>query len=87
VHARSRDEAAAGIVSSLVSALDATEDQTAQALARLTRAYVLETLGHPEAPAARGEAENRLAELGLDAPGWRNAIELILTAAPASTSA
>jgi class 3 adenylate cyclase/tetratricopeptide (TPR) repeat protein len=87
VHARSRDEAAAGIAASLVTAVDATEDQTAQAIARLTRAYVLETLSHPEAAAARGEAENRLAELGLGAPGWRNAIELILTAAPASTSA
>jgi tetratricopeptide (TPR) repeat protein len=83
VRARRGEADAASRFEAVVAAADSNDDLVAQAVARLTQAYGLEALGAPEAAEVRRDAERRLDHLGLDAPGWRNAIELILAASPA----
>jgi tetratricopeptide (TPR) repeat protein len=83
VRARRGEADAASRFEAVVAAADSNDDLVAQAVARLTQAYGLGALGAPEAAEVRRDAERRLDHLGLDAPGWRNAIELILAASPA----
>jgi tetratricopeptide (TPR) repeat protein len=86
VRARRGDADAGPRFEAVVRAADRTDDRVAQAVARLTRAYGLEALGVAEASDARAEAEHALDEIGIDAPGWRNAIEVILAAKPDAAS-
>jgi hypothetical protein len=86
VRARRGDADAASRFEAVVHAADRTDDQVAQAVARLTRAYGLEALAVAEAPAAREEAERALADLGIEASGWRTAIEHIMAATPGTSS-
>jgi class 3 adenylate cyclase/tetratricopeptide (TPR) repeat protein len=54
----------------LCARVDATDDQVAQALARLGWAMAREAVGHPDASQAAVAAEDRFAALGIDADGW-----------------
>ena len=54
----------------LCARVDATDDQVAQALARLGWALAREAAGHPGAAAEAEEAEDRFAALGVGAEGW-----------------
>jgi len=58
---------------------DTTESLLDQALARLTKAHVLESLGAEDAPSARAEARSRLDALGISAAGWEIAYRLAAT--------
>ena len=58
---------------------DTTESLLDQALARLTKAHVLEALGAEDAPSARAEARSRLDALGITAAGWEIAYRLAAT--------
>ncbi len=64
------DEARAVLITAMES-VDETDDRIAQALVRLTDAFVAEAAGRDDAPAARRVAEERLATLGIAADGWR----------------
>jgi class 3 adenylate cyclase/tetratricopeptide (TPR) repeat protein len=78
VRARRGDDDAAARFEAVVRAADNTDDRVASAVVRLTQAYGLEALGRDDAPAARRAAERALDDLGIEAAGWRGAIELIL---------
>jgi hypothetical protein len=78
VRARRGDGDAAARFEAVVRAADNTDDRVASAVVRLTQAYGLEALGRDDAPAARRAAERALDDLGIEAAGWRGAIELIL---------
>jgi class 3 adenylate cyclase/tetratricopeptide (TPR) repeat protein len=54
----------------LCARVDATEDQVAQALARLGWAMARRAVGHADARQAAEEAEDRFSALGIDADGW-----------------
>ncbi|HEY7070703.1 MAG TPA: adenylate/guanylate cyclase domain-containing protein [Acidimicrobiales bacterium] len=54
----------------LCARVDETEDQIAQALARLGWAMAREADGHPDARLAATAAEERFTALGIDAAGW-----------------
>ena len=55
-----------------LESVDATGDRLAQALVRLADAVVAEVAGRDDAPTARRIAEERLADLGITADGWRS---------------
>jgi class 3 adenylate cyclase/tetratricopeptide (TPR) repeat protein len=77
------DPAGADELAQARDAVDRTEDVVAQAILRLAHASALSSLGAPEAGAACDAAEQRLGELGVDAPGWRVVTDLALTPRPA----
>jgi class 3 adenylate cyclase/tetratricopeptide (TPR) repeat protein len=54
----------------LCARVDATEDQVAQALARLGWAMARDAVGHPGASEVADAAANRFSDLGIDADGW-----------------
>ena len=54
----------------LCARVDATDDQVAQALARLGWAMARQAAGHPEASQAAEAAADRFSALGIDADGW-----------------
>jgi class 3 adenylate cyclase/tetratricopeptide (TPR) repeat protein len=54
----------------LCARVDVTEDQVAQALARLGWAMARRAVGHADARQAAEEAEDRFSALGIDADGW-----------------
>ncbi|WP_195210356.1 adenylate/guanylate cyclase domain-containing protein [Actinomarinicola tropica] len=64
---------------------DATDDRVAQALVRLARAEAGDAVGRPDR-AARSDATRRLAELGIDAGGWRQVYRGAALAAGAATT-
>lgn len=64
-----------------VQAADATTDKVAQAIARLARSHLSPAETH------RADAESRLAELGIRAPGWRAVFEAAARHVPAPVPA
>ena len=54
----------------LCARVDATDDQVAQALARLGWAMARHAVGHPDASRAAEAAADRFSALGIDADGW-----------------
>ena len=64
---------------------DGTDDRVAQALVRLARAEAGEAVGRPD-PDRRSTATSRLAELGIDAAGWRRVYREVALAAGAATA-
>ena len=54
----------------LCARVDATEDQVAQALARLGWAMARQAVGHADASQAAEAAADRFSALGIDADGW-----------------
>ena len=54
----------------LCARVDATEDQVAQAVARLGWAQARQAVGHADAAEAAEAAADRVAALGIDADGW-----------------
>ena len=56
--------------------IDATEARLDQAIVRVARAHGLAAVGHPDAAAARRDADVRLAALELGMPGWERACRL-----------
>jgi len=73
------DEHAAAALSSAVDQVDATDDRVARAVFRLAEALGLEALGLPSSAEAANFTEYLLAELGIDAGGWRTTFGLILS--------
>jgi hypothetical protein len=82
--ARAGDREAIEDLAVAVESVDATDDVVARAVMHLAHASVLSTLGQDGAMAACDAAEQRLGELGLDAPGWRTVMRLALDPSPAS---
>jgi len=66
----------------LASEVDGADDPVSRAVTRLAAAAAFESVGHPDAMAVRRDAEDRLADLGIDATGWRSLFGLILEAGP-----
>ena len=63
---------------------DATEDRVSQALARLAGATAASALGEADAAVRSSEAEVRLAELGMQDTGWRQAFSVATGISPAT---
>ena len=64
---------------------DGTDDRVAQALVRLARAEAGDAVGRPDR-GRRSDATRRLAELGIDAAGWRRIYRDAALAAGAATT-
>lgn len=64
---------------------DATDDLVAQALVRLARSEAGDAVGRPD-HARRAESSRRLAELGIDAAGWRRIYRNAALAAGTATT-
>jgi class 3 adenylate cyclase/tetratricopeptide (TPR) repeat protein len=77
--ARAGDEDALTAFADLIATLDATEDRVSRAVARLAEAMALDALGLSSADLAMQATERMLAELGIDARGWRTAFATILS--------
>lgn len=84
VAARRGDEEALLTLSGVVENVDSSEDEVAQAIARLAEAAALSALGLPSATEAGHVADARLAALGVTATGWRDLIALTLAPKPAA---
>ena len=67
---------AADAFDAAMAQIDATEARLDQAIVRVARAHGLAALGHPDAAAARRDADVRLAALELGMPGWERACRL-----------
>jgi class 3 adenylate cyclase/tetratricopeptide (TPR) repeat protein len=85
--ARAADEAVVDGFTDLIASLDGTDDVVAQAVVRLAEALALEKLGLPSSGVALESAEARLADLGIDADGWRTVFRLALGADRAAAGA
>jgi class 3 adenylate cyclase/tetratricopeptide (TPR) repeat protein len=66
----------------LCARVDATDDQVAQALARLGWAMAREAVGHSEASRAAEAAAERFSALGIDPAGWTAVIGQAVGTAP-----
>ncbi|MDZ7675583.1 MAG: adenylate/guanylate cyclase domain-containing protein [Acidimicrobiales bacterium] len=67
-----RPDEARAVLARTLEVVDATGDQLAQALVRLADAAVAEVAGRTDAATVRRVAEHRLADLRIDAAGWRS---------------
>jgi hypothetical protein len=67
---------AADAFDAAMAQIDATEARLDQAIVRVARAHGLAAVGHPDAAAARRDADVRLAALELGMPGWERACRL-----------
>ena len=63
------------VLAQAIADLDATGDRLAQAIVRLVDASVAEQAHRTDAATARGVAEARLRDLGVEANGWRHLLE------------
>jgi class 3 adenylate cyclase/tetratricopeptide (TPR) repeat protein len=81
---RDGDEEGLTRLGALVESADGTDDEVAQAIARLALAAARAAFDQPTAPEAAREADERLRALGLAATGWRTAIDLVLQPRTAS---
>jgi class 3 adenylate cyclase/predicted ATPase len=68
----------------LCARVDETEDQVAQALARLGWARAREAAGHPDARRAAATAEERFTALGIDPGGWTAVLSQAVGVEPAA---
>ncbi len=87
VMARAGDEEAIVRFADLVTSLDATEDRVIRALVRLAEALALDALDLSSAELALQATEQMLAELGIDAHGWRSVFAAALARRPAAEPA
>ncbi|MGZ4726938.1 MAG: adenylate/guanylate cyclase domain-containing protein [Acidimicrobiales bacterium] len=81
---RDGDEEGLARLSSLVETIDGTDDEVAKVVARMAEAAALATFDLPSATEAAHAVEARLRSLGISAPGWRTAIDLVLDPRTAS---
>jgi class 3 adenylate cyclase/tetratricopeptide (TPR) repeat protein len=68
----------------LCAGVDATDDQVAQALARLGWAMARHAVGHADAGEAAEAAADRFSALGIDADGWTEVLRLAAGMQPAA---
>ncbi|MGQ0832009.1 MAG: adenylate/guanylate cyclase domain-containing protein [Microthrixaceae bacterium] len=66
------------------AAADATEDRVSQALVRLADAAAASGRGATDTASRAADADRRLAEIGLEGTGWRQAFSLALGLSPAT---
>jgi class 3 adenylate cyclase/tetratricopeptide (TPR) repeat protein len=81
---RGDDAAATATFDQLRAAADATEDRVSQALVRLADATAASAMGTADAAERTSVAEARLAELGLQETGWRQAFSAAVGLSPAT---
>jgi class 3 adenylate cyclase/tetratricopeptide (TPR) repeat protein len=68
----------------LCAGVDATDDQVAQALARLGWAMARHAVGHTDANEAADAAADRFSDLGIDADGWTEVLRQAAGMQPAA---
>jgi class 3 adenylate cyclase/tetratricopeptide (TPR) repeat protein len=76
--ARTGDEGAGESFTDLIAAIDATDDAVAQAVFRLAEALALDRLRMPTSQFALYASDVRLADVGIEADGWRTVFTLAL---------
>lgn len=79
---RGEDAASIAAFDQVRAAADATEDRVSQALVRLADATAASARGRADATVRQGEADRRLAELGLLDTGWRRAFSVAVGTSP-----
>jgi hypothetical protein len=81
---RDGDEEGLARLSALVETADGTDDEVAKAVTRMAEAAALASFDLPSASEAGHAVDTRLRALGINATGWRTAIDLVLDPRTAS---